>query len=252
MREVDLHHPVSSFLTRAGFIIRSEVQHCDIAAVRNGQLLVVELKLRVDLKLILQAAQRQRVADSVYIAVPRPPGGIHTRQWRHIRHLLRRLELGLMLVALNRSVKPVEVVFDPKPFAVRKNRRKRAGIFTEISGRSGEFNVGGSSRKKLMTAYRENCVFVACCLMSYGPMSAKKLREHGTGPKTHAILYQNYYGWFKRVERGIYELAPGAESQLNEHPVLLEMYLQKLGLRAAGVRAAGVRASGVRASGNSP
>ncbi len=234
LRETDLFLPVATYLRQRGYTIRSEVEYCDIAAAKDDELVIVELKRRMDLKLILQAAQRQRSADSVYVAVPRPKGGIHGSHWRHICHLLRRLELGLILVSpWRKPALAVEVAFDPQPLTRRKSRRQRTRILREIGGRSREYNVGGSPSGERMTAYRENCLLVACCLIMRGPLSPRELRDLGTGTKTLTILSKNYYGWFKRIRRGVYDLEPKARAHVESFDDILGMHRSRL---AAGPR----------------
>ncbi|HIL84272.1 MAG TPA: hypothetical protein EYG52_12275, partial [Pseudomonadales bacterium] len=84
--------------------------------------------------------------------------------------------------------------------------RSRRALLTEVADRSGDYNVGGSTKTTLMTAYRENAILIACCLSKLGPSSPKSLRNLGTGDKTTSILSANHYGWFQRVEKGVYEL----------------------------------------------
>ena len=55
-----------------------------------------------------------------------------------------------------------------------------------------------------MTAYKESCIHIACCLSQFGPLSPKSLRQLGTGQKTQSILSKDYYDWFDRIERGTY------------------------------------------------
>ena len=64
----------------------------------------------------------------------------------------------------------------------------------EIEGRSADYNVGGSNKTKIMTAYKENCIQIASYLEHLGPLSPKALLELGTGTKTSSILTKNYYG----------------------------------------------------------
>jgi hypothetical protein len=96
--------------------------------------------------------------------------------------------------------------FDPIPYQRMKNTRSRRALLTEVADRSGDYNVGGSTKTTLMTAYRENAILIACCLSKLGPSSPKSLRNLGTGDKTTSILSANHYGWFQRVEKGVYEL----------------------------------------------
>lgn len=228
VREADLYPPVQAYLTRLGYTVRGEVRNWDITAVRDDELIAVELKCSMNLTLLVQATQRQRAADSVYVAVPRPRGGIHTRQWRHICHLLRRLEIGLILVAFREKTSGVEVVFHPEPLAPRKNSGLRRSVLREMEGRTGDWNTGGVNKVKLMTAYRENALFVACGLEKLGDATPAQLRSLGTGPKTLSILYENVYNWFERVERGIYRLSLEGRRGLEAFPEMAEYYREKV------------------------
>jgi hypothetical protein len=219
--ETDLSRPVRTFLEAQGFTVRSEVQHCDITAVRGEELVVVELKCRFDTTLLLQAAKRQQLTDSVYVALPRP---VWNRHWRSIRLLLRRLELGLLLVSPDHRRAAVEVAFHPLPYARRKRKRAVRAVLHEIEGRSGDFNDGGSRGRKLATAYRENAIHIACCLERFGPLRPAQLRALGTGLKTLSILSANFYGWFERVDRGVYTLRPQGTAGLKEFPPLTRRY----------------------------
>jgi hypothetical protein len=90
-------------------------------------------------------------------------------------------------------------------------------------------NIGGSTGKKLVTAYRESSIFIACCLERFGPLSPKKLRELGTEEKkTTSILSENHYGWFERVDRGIYSVTEEGKKALKQYEQLAEYYYNKL------------------------
>jgi len=232
VREADLYPPVADFLAARGYSVRAEVKGWDVTAVKGDELIAVELKRAVNLALLEQAAQRQRAADGVYIAVPRPPSKVYprSRSWRRRSHLLKRLELGLILVDLEAAAgaaKPfgrpaVEVAFHPLPFERKASGRARRAVIREIDGRSADYNVGGTRRRRIVTAYRENALYIACCLERGGTLSPKELRRLGAGPKTQSILYENHYGWFERVGRGLYAVKPGALKAMETYPKLLE------------------------------
>lgn len=229
IRETDLYKPVHDYLEGLGYKVQGEVKGCDLAAIMGDDLVVVELKTSFNLKLLSQAVRRQRVTDSVYVAIPLPKGGTRSTGWRDMCMLLRRLELGLITVALNRKEDQVEVHFHPNTFdrmrSLRSNKKVRSRIIRETVGRSGQYNTGGSARTKLMTAYREQAVHIACCMMRYGDMSPARLRKTGTSPKTQNILRDNHYGWFTRVSKGIYSLNESAREFLAGYPELVKHYM---------------------------
>jgi hypothetical protein len=219
--ETDLYQPVHDYLVARGYTVRSEVRDCDIAAVKGDALVVIELKRSLTLALLAQAIKRQQLTDAVYLAIPRPANRRKwVRQSKDVRLLLRRLELGLLLVA-DRSV---EVVFHPLPAERQRRKGKRRVVLEEIGSRSGDYNQGGSTRCKLVTAYRENAVQIAACLSALGPRTPAQLRALGTGPKTLAILYRNVYGWFERQDRGLYALGARGCEALADYPELAARY----------------------------
>jgi len=217
LRESDLYGPVRDWLVAQGYTVRGEVKDCDITAVKDDDLIIIELKRSFGVSLLVQSAQRQRATDSVYVALPRPKGGIYTRHWRAATHLLRRLELGLILVTFGGRAPHVEVVFHPLPHERKKAKKHKRAILTEIAGRSGDYNEGGTTPRKRVTAYRENALQIACLLEQNGPMTPRKLRELGTGPKTLSIVSGNVYGWFERVERGVYRLTQQGREELKTY-----------------------------------
>jgi len=223
--ETDLYRPLHDYLVEQGYTVRGEVKNCDIAAVKDGDLIVVELKRALNIPLLVQAVQRQKITDSVYVAVPRPS---NKRKWmagsRGVQDVLRRLEVGLIFVSPNGRRPKVEVIFHPLPFERRKRKSAHRAVLQEIERRSADFNEGGCCRRKIVTAYRENAVQVACYLTETGPTSPKALRDLGTGPKTYGILYHNVYGWFERIGKGVYALSAKGRAELAQYPELVEHY----------------------------
>jgi len=231
--ETDLYPPVRDFLANQGYMVRSEVKDCDVSAWKDGRLVVVELKRHLSLELLSQAVKRQKLADLVYMAVPKPKRMAWNRKWRDLYHLIRRLELGLLFVSFQGEKARVEVAVDPQPFdrvrSMQQHRRKRAQLLKELQGRTKDGNIGGSQRQKLLTAYRESAIAIACCLEMFGPLSPKRLRELGTDPqKTQAILRDNHYGWFDRLERGLYGLSPTGKEGLALYKDVADDYREKL------------------------
>ena len=207
MPETALYPPIKRYLEARGYQVQAEVKYCDIVATQGNDLIVVELKTSANLTLLIQATARQKITASVYVAIPKPKSS--RKHWLGIQHLLKRLELGLLLVEEGALGLSVTKLFDPAPNSTpsgRKNHKKRRAVIQEIAARSASYNVAGSSHTKLMTAYRETAIYIASCLDHLGATSPKLLRRLGTGDKTTSILSQNHYGWFQRVRRGIYLL----------------------------------------------
>jgi len=229
MAETDLYRPVADYLKQQGYTVRGEVAHCDIAAVKDEELIVIELKRGLSLALLAQAVQRQKITESVYLAIPRPA---NKQRWlaqtQEVQHLLRRLELGLLLVSLTPGKPAVEVILHPVPCERRQRKKVRRAVLQEIERRSRDLNQGGSCRRKLVTAYRENAIHIACCLDALGPCSPRALRACGTGAKTLSILYRNVYAWFERSGRGLYVLSDQGKAELAQYPELTAHYREKI------------------------
>lgn len=227
--EADLYGPIRDHFTKQGYRVNGEVHDCDLTAVKGGTLIIVELKLTLNIDLLLQATRRLRLTDMVYIAIPKPKKQSRKR-WNDVVHLLKRLEVGLIIVTVTDNRKSIEFKVHPEPFArvTNKNHRKKAALIKEIEGRSADYNIGGSNKRKIMTAYKENSIQIACYLEKLGQMSPKALVALGTGEKTPSILQKNYYKWFERVERGIYVLTNQGRADLKDYPELVAYYTGKL------------------------
>lgn len=104
----------------------------------------------------------------------------------------------------------------PRPGGRRKGTAK---LLKEFAGRSGDYNVGGSTRRKLVTAYRERALQCALALScSDSPTLAPRDVGALTGvPDPGQLLRSNYYGWFRRAARGLYALSPAGRAALAEY-----------------------------------
>ena len=217
MRETDLFEPVSLYLRENGYSVNAEVKDCDVVATKNDDLIIIELKTSANLKLLIQATQRQAIVDSVYVAIPEPK---NKRRFKDIQNLLKRLEIGLLIISEGVLGVRVLKLLDPLPSVKRINSKKKYAIIKEISGRSNNYNIGGSAHVKLITAYRERAIYIATCLQELGPSSPKLLRDIGGGEKTQAILSNNYYGWFQKISRGVYNITNEGNDELKLYPEL--------------------------------
>ena len=99
-------------------------------------------------------------------------------------------------------------------------------MIQEIADRSGNYNVGGSTRTPIVTAYRETAIYIAICLRELGPSSPRALRDLGAGKKAGPILASNHYGWFQRLGYGLYGLTDSGERELDNFPEVKALSLE--------------------------
>ena len=211
-RETDLYPPIKAFLEDQGYIVKAEVGAADVVAVRGAEPpVVVELKLGFSLALFHQCLARLKVADDVYLAVARQPGKRFAKAVKDNVTLARRLGLGLITVRLSDGL--VEVHCDPGPYAPRKNAKRAALLLREFARRQGDPNDGGQTRAGLVTAYRQDALKLAVYLFEAGASKgADVARATGVSAATR-MMRDDHYGWFEKVDKGIYGLTPkGAEA----------------------------------------
>ncbi len=222
-RETALYGPLKQFFEEQGFVVRGEVNGCDLTAVRGQNLILVEMKSRFNLTLVLQGIDRQQLGDTVYLAVNHAYCRRPARRWRTIQRLCRQLGLGLLTVNLERTPAVVELIVDPpQPADIRRNHRKRRTVLREFHHRSGDHNVGGSTRQPIVTVYREHALLVARYLSEHQPVTVAQVRV-GTGiQRSGKILQQNHYAWFERVRHGTYTLTAAGTQALQAYAHVLE------------------------------
>ena len=226
--ETALYAPVRDWLLRAGWEVRAEVRDCDVVARKGDDLVVVELKRQAGIRLLEQALDRQRITPAVYVAVPAQAIPKRRRAAARLFRLLRRLELGLLVVDLVAQPPRLSVLFHPLPHKPRREKRRRVAVVEEMDGRSQNANTGGSTGRKRLTAYREQALYIACCMQRFGPLSPRKCRDLGACEKAGGILYSNFYGWFERVEKGVYTLSAAGLDGLAQWPQIVAGLREKL------------------------
>lgn len=227
-KESMLYEPVKAFFSRQGFEVRSEIEGRDLVAVRDETIVVVELKRTFNLTLLLQGVERQRSADYVYLAIETPTR--FTRRSSQIRGLCQRLGLGLLTVSFPAKRPPrVDVLVEAeRPAELSVRRKERSRLLQEFNGRSGDHNIGGSTGRPIVTAYREDALHLAHCLQESGaPQTVKALRELTGCERAGRILQDNYYGWFERVRRGVYRLTPAGEGALVQYADVIATWSQR-------------------------
>lgn len=203
--EISLYAPVKSLLESQGYTVKGEIVGCDVVAVRGEEPpLVVELKRSFGLALVLQGIERLALTDAVYLAV-----GAWPRRPASVRRLCQRLGLGLIVVVRDRAT----IVVDPLPYRPRKSRVRTARLLDEHRRRVGDPTSGGSVRRPIMTAYRQEALRCAAYLQA-GPTTVRAIRSEAEAPRAGRILLDDVYGWFERVGRGTYALSPRGRQAL--------------------------------------
>lgn len=216
LNESDLYQPIKSYLEQLNYRVKGEITNCDLVAKRDEQIIVIELKLSLNITLLLQAVDRFSVADNVYIAIPKQCT-IYKKKTKQVKKLIKRLGIGLIIVDMQKTKQYVEVVFDPQDYTPRKNKRKQGALLKEFEQRIGDTQKGGSTRAKAgLTAYRQRCIRVAQYLQTKKMAKGIEVNKAINEPQATQFLNANYYGWFERIERGVYRLSEKGKQQLPE------------------------------------
>jgi hypothetical protein len=212
--ETALYLPVKRFLEKLGFTVKGEIGGCDLVALSGSEPPVVvigELKLSFNLELILQAVDRAGACDEVWLAAQFSERGKGRESDARYRNLCRHLGFGMLAVTKSGHV---EVIVSPTAVP-RRDLKRRSRLITEHRKRQGDPALGGSTRAPIMTAYRQQALACASAL-SHGPRKVRDLKP--AIPDAPKILLHNVYGWFDRVERGIYVLTESGRAALKRWP----------------------------------
>ncbi|MEL6596314.1 MAG: DUF2161 family putative PD-(D/E)XK-type phosphodiesterase [Pseudomonadota bacterium] len=219
IRETELYEPVKALLEGQGYVVKGEVGAADIVAVRDGDdPVIVELKTGFSLALYHQGIARQKLSDDVYLAVPRGKGRQFKASLKNNKVLCRRLGLGLITVRLRDGY--TEVHLDPAPYVPRQSKRRKGRLLREFSRLVGDPNTGGQVRVGIVTAYRHDALRCVGALR-HGPLKASAVAEASGVEVARRVMSDNHYGWFERVERGIYALSPKGEAAVEEYAAVL-------------------------------
>jgi hypothetical protein len=209
--ETSLYGPVKRFLEGFGYTVKGEIGRCDLVGLRDDDPSVVvigELKLSFNLELILQGVDRMSLGDEIWLAAPLSARGKGRESDPRYRNLCRCLGFGLLGVS---TAGHVELLVSPVAPTPRKDPRRRSRLVEEHKRRRGDPALGGSTRKPIMTAYRQQALACAAA-MSAAPQRPRDLKR--ACPDAQKILHRNVYGWFERAERGVYALTETGRSAL--------------------------------------
>ncbi|MQB09234.1 hypothetical protein DXT96_05045 [Agrobacterium sp. ICMP 6402] len=213
--ETSLYLPVKGFLETAGYTVKGEVGGCDLVGLSDNDppvVVICELKLSFNLELILQAVDRAAIAEEVWIAARISAKGKGREADKRYRDLCRRLGIGMLGISDAGDVSIIVNSISPMP---RTNPKRRSRLMREHQRRRGDPAVGGSTRAPIMTAYRQQALGCALVLAS-GPMRVRHIKS--SVPDAGKILLANVYGWFERLDRGVYGLTQTGHEALQRWP----------------------------------
>ncbi len=216
LKESALYAPVKAWLTAKGYEVKGEVGAADIVAMRGADdIVIVELKTGFSLSLFHQAINRQSMTDQVYIGVPAMRGKAGLTAMRRNKMLCRRLGIGLLTVRV--SDKAVAEHVTPGPFTPRKYKKKTAKLVDEFERRHGDPNAGGMTMSGVMTTYRQGALRCAKVLHDEGACKGSYVAKMAGVEKATRTMADNHYGWFERIDTGIYGLTPQGAKALQDH-----------------------------------
>jgi len=161
---------------------------------------------------VLQGVDRTAACDEVWLAVRASSRGRGREADPRVRKLCRFLGFGLLGVFPRGHV---ELLVEPSPWRPRRDTRRRSALVDEHRRRQGDPASGGSTRAPIMTAYRQRALICAAALEP-GPRTTRELKV--AVPDAPTILLRNVYGWFARVDRGLYALTNQGRAALLRWP----------------------------------
>ncbi len=206
MKETDLFKPVRQLLLSMGYEVQGEIMAADVFAVKDKDIIIVELKLAMSLKLVYQAIERQKVTPHVYIAMPKLPLRRHLKANPQLTLLLKKCGIGLIEVTQAEA----NIILNSHHESIiptKMSPAKKRVMMKEFEARDQYQTLGGTNGKKI-TAYREQVIEIAKALLSLGEAPLNMIKEYTRIEKAAAMLRNNYDGWFQKNKKGLYELSP--------------------------------------------
>ena len=73
-----------------------------------------------------------------------------------------------------------------------------------------------NNSKSGLTAYRKRCIRVAEYLSKHPPTKGVEIKKALGEEQASNFLSNDYYGWFEKVDRGIYQLSTKGKEKLPE------------------------------------
>lgn len=223
MKEHELFYPIASYFEAMGYEVDGEVKDIDILCKKEDTYIAIELKTELNLALLIQGAKRQKMFTDVYVAIFAPKN-LRSRSFQDKLFLLKRLGIGCITVT--KRAKAVSILQYPTTVGEgtnvayqsnAHNKGKRKLVEKEFVQRVTKGNVGGVHQQKIMSAYREKALTVLSVMNMLEEGSGKDVKALTGISEATQIMYQNHYGWFHRVKKGIYTITPNGKKALDEY-----------------------------------
>ena len=216
--EKELFNPIKKYFEGRGYTVDGEVDGMDMYMRRGDETAAVELKQTLDFRVFQQAALRQKLVDTVYVGTFNPKH-MRSKAVRDKIYILKRLGIGL--IAVSKRTGRVEIISEPVVSPLedfkKMNRRRSEHAGAEFEKRRTKGNIGGVTRKKLITSYREDALLVLDALAELGGEGKSRDAATISGvKKASVIMNSNFYGWFEHVSTGVYRVTDAGYNALEE------------------------------------
>ncbi len=228
VKEIDLYEPIKNFFEEAGYEVYGEVKDLDVVAKKDETIIAIELKTSLSTKLIYQGIMRQKLTDTVYLAIPKNKNtNKDNKGFAEKLEILKRLGLGLFIVDFSYEKPFALVELEPKLSDIKalqsRNKKKLVNILTEINGRSGNFNKGGT-KGKTITAYKEKVLKIIQFMADGEVYTPKEVATALGMEKVQPILARDYYKYFEKVEKGKYKISKKGLKALDEYDYIIRYF----------------------------
>ncbi len=230
--EKDLFPYIKEYFEKEGFQVNAEVKDCDVVITKGDYLGVIEMKLSLNITLIHQAISRLSITDNVFIAIKKPAKNYFKERPKMLR-LAKRLNIGLIVINPDVQINNLEVLFEPTEYVAPKPKtrtKKVEQVKKEIKGRKLDLNQGGVNKTKLLTAYKDMSIKIACICEVYTIVSGKFLKENFDLDNAYPILYRNFHGYFIRYGNGDYGISDKGIKALEDESIsaLVSIYRKEI------------------------
>ncbi len=215
MPETDLYLPVKRFIEGLGFEVKGEVGGCDVLALRDGDppvLVVCELKQTFKTS---NSSCRRWTAPWRWTKSGSQRGSRNAAQDARTMRGSAISAAGWASGCWRRKREPGRDSAQPRRVLTTQGSPASVALVEEHRRRRGDPVAGGGSKQPVMTAYRQGALACAAAMVD-GPKRPRDLKP--IFEKAPAMLRDNVYQWFTRVDRGLYGLTDAGHAALARWP----------------------------------